>query len=61
MASDRSGLNESMNALYDVMLAHPELGAADDNGEPLTAAGKEELVANAVDSISDGLNPAWTA
>ncbi|MGU3566885.1 hypothetical protein [Paenibacillus sp. D51F] len=50
-----------MNALYDVMLAHPELGAADDNGEPLTAAGKEELVANAVDSISDGLNPAWTA
>ncbi|ASS65399.2 MULTISPECIES: copper amine oxidase N-terminal domain-containing protein [unclassified Paenibacillus] len=55
LASDRSGLNESMSALYDVMLAHPELGAADDNGEPLSAAGKEELVANAVESISDGL------
>ncbi|WP_164762936.1 copper amine oxidase N-terminal domain-containing protein [Paenibacillus humicus] len=55
LASDPDGLNESISALYDVILAHPELEAADDNGEPLTAAGKDELVASAVESIRDGL------
>ena len=55
LLSDPKGMTESLNALYDVLLAHPEVGATDEDGNPLKASDKKTLVGDAVDSITSGL------